>query len=235
MQLGVTLIKALSCLSLSFGLVVIAMCAEPTTAHAETGTAIAYVLPGNTMAGELERLRGQAQQAYQTSQFERSLPLYQHIAASGVATANDLYWLGESYSRMGQFANAAQAFEGSLKLEASNDLLKLRLAESFLAARQMPQAKAACENGINSARDQSVRLSLSILLKVCQKPLPEMVCVALPSNTIKVPVELTIALFVKLPLKLCVVAPKAKIPFETVRFPLIIMLMPKAPFTPRLL
>ncbi|CAN5240430.1 hypothetical protein BH11CYA1_BH11CYA1_04890 [soil metagenome] len=165
--------KSIGASSLTLALCLIFV-AAPGKASAETGTAIAYVLPGATMAGELDRLRGQAQQAYQASQFERSLPLYQHIVSSSGATANDLYWLGESYSRVGQFANAAKAFEDSLKLEANNDLLKLRLAESHLSARQLPQAKAACETGINTARDQGVRQTLSMLLKVCQKPLPEM-------------------------------------------------------------
>mgnify|MGYP006372611189 FL=1 len=144
------------------------------SALAETATAIAYVLPGASAASQLERLRTEAQQAYQATQFEQSLPLYQRIATSGNATANDLYWLGESYFQTGQFVNAAQAFEDALKLDANNDLLKVRLAESYLSSRQLLQARAACEKGINSSSDQRVRQQLSVLLRVCLKPVPEL-------------------------------------------------------------
>lgn len=148
-----------------------AACAETGVS---SGTAIAYVLPGSSAVGQLERLRAQAQQAYQATQFDQSLPIYQRISASGNATANDLYWLGESYFQIGQFASAAQAFEDSLKLDGSNDLLKVRVAESYFSSNQMLQARAACERGINTSSDQRVRQQLAILLKVCQKPLPEM-------------------------------------------------------------
>lgn len=169
------LLSALSLLRLSILLGSLLTCsANAPTAYAEAGTAIAYVLPGASAASQLERMRAQAQQAYQATQFEQSLPLYQRIATSGNATANDLYWLGESYFQIGQFVNAAQAFEDSLKLDANNDLLKVRLAESYLSSNQMLQAKAACEKGINSSSDQRVRQQLSVLLRVCLKPLPEL-------------------------------------------------------------
>jgi tetratricopeptide (TPR) repeat protein len=155
------------------GLTALTCTAAAPIAQAETATAIAYVLPGASAASQLERLRQQAQQAYQSSQFDQSLPIYQRLSSSGNANANDLYWLGESYFQIGQFASAAQAFEDSIKLDASNDLLKVRLAESYLSARQLQQAKAACEKGMNTASDPRVRQQLSVLLKVCLKPMPE--------------------------------------------------------------
>lgn len=155
------------------GLTALTCTALAPVAQAETATAIAYVMPGASAASQLERLRQQAQQAYQASQFDQALPLYQRLSSSGNANANDLYWLGESYFQIGQFASAAQAFEDSIKLNASNDLLKVRLAESYLSSRQLQQAKTACEKGMSTASDPRVRQQLSVLLKVCLKPMPE--------------------------------------------------------------
>ena len=146
-------------------------CTKP--ALAESAQALAYVNQGMANSA-VDMMRQQAQQAYQASMFEQSTMLYRQISFSGAATASDYYWLGESYCQVGQYANASQAFEAASKLDGNNDLVKVRLAESYFATRQLSRALAVCQSGLASSRDERARQQLSMLIKICSKATPDM-------------------------------------------------------------
>lgn len=142
-------------------------------AQAESAQALAYVNQGMANSA-VDMMRQQAQQAYQGSMFEQSTMLYRQISFSGAAAASDYYWLGESYSQLGQYANTAQAFEAATKLDGNNDLIKVRLAESYFATRQLSRALSVCQSGLASSRDEQARQKLTMLIKICSKAAPEM-------------------------------------------------------------
>lgn len=131
--------------------------------------------PTAPLVVNLEQIRQQAQQAYQTTQFDQSLHCYRQIVGSGAASSADYYWLAQSYTRIGHFASAAQSLEAAIKLDAANDLLRVRLVESYFAAKDRSAAQLACQKGLATVRDSRAREQLAILHRIIQMPEPELV------------------------------------------------------------
>ncbi|MDQ5964926.1 MAG: Tetratricopeptide repeat protein [Cyanobacteriota bacterium erpe_2018_sw_39hr_WHONDRS-SW48-000098_B_bin.30] len=179
-MLDVRLSTVLFCFKLTAPLPLLAvaltvLCGADVRAQGQYPRTIAYVSPATATVAtvSVEQVRQQAQQAYQSTQFEQSLSCYRQVVASGSASAADYYWLAESHSQLGQFASAAQALQEAIKLDGSNDLLKVRLVQSHFAARDRGAAQDACHKALGSVRDGRAREQLAMLLKVMQLPEPE--------------------------------------------------------------
>lgn len=116
------------------------------------------------------RLRDAAQSNYQASQFQTAIGLYRRIVQSPVADANDYYWLGESNFHAHQYAEAAQAFNRAVALNPAADNVRVRLAETYLCAKQPELAKQVCQSAGTVVKDEYSKKQLNALMRVASLP-----------------------------------------------------------------
>lgn len=132
------------------------------------GTQLAMLTP----ATDPSNLRLTAQKNYQCSQFRIAQQLYSQVCQSSGVTADDYYWLGESYMHASMFSEAATAFQQGVKLNPASDALNLGLVQSLLAARQIAQAHDACLKAANTVTAPQARKQLEVMLKISSMPFP---------------------------------------------------------------
>jgi len=132
------------------------------------GTQLAMAVPSCDPAN----LRIIAQKNYQCSQFRIAQQLYKQVCQMPGVTANDYYWLGESYMHASMFNEAASAFQEGVKLSPTSDSINVSLVHSLIAAHQINQAHDACLKAASSVSDPQARKQLAVLLKIASMPLP---------------------------------------------------------------
>ncbi|CAN5434665.1 hypothetical protein BH10CYA1_BH10CYA1_37250 [soil metagenome] len=133
-----------------------------------SGTQLAMAVPTCDPAN----LRVVAQKNYQCSQFRIAQQLYKQVCQMPGVTANDYYWLGESYMHASMFNEAAGAFQEGVKLSPTSDSLHVSLVNSLIASHQIGQAHDACLKAASSVSDPRARKQLEVLLKIASMPLP---------------------------------------------------------------
>ena len=137
-------------------------------AFAGSGTQLAMAVPTCDPAN----LRLVAQKNYQCSQFRIAQQLYKQVCQMPGVTANDYYWLGESYMHASMFSEASTAFQEGVKLSPKSDSLHVSLVHSLIASHQNSQAHDACLKAAGSVTDPQARKQLEVLLKIASMPLP---------------------------------------------------------------
>ncbi|MFN8553018.1 MAG: hypothetical protein U0103_16215 [Candidatus Obscuribacterales bacterium] len=132
------------------------------------GTQLAMVTP----VVDPSNLRLTAQKNYQCSQFRVAQQLYSQVCQSAGVTADDYYWLGESYMHASMFSEASAAFQQGVRLNPASDSLNLGLVQSLIAAHQNTQAHDACLKAANTVTSPQARKQLEVMLKISSMPFP---------------------------------------------------------------
>lgn len=144
------------------------------------GVNIAHALPVQSGAdeafplvqaqsGSMQQQRLRAQAFYRTDKFAEAATCWKQIVNNGSNQASDHYWLGESCYQIGRYADAAQAFRDAAKLDRKMDQAKVRLVESYIASRNLPEAENACLAGLSMVNDPYARKQLEEMHKITSK------------------------------------------------------------------
>ncbi len=124
-----------------------------------------YMAPSDI---EARRMLGLA--LLRSERFLEAARIYSDVTRMSGNDAMDRYWLGEAYLHANRRAEAAAALAEAVKMDPQLSIAHGRLAETYLANKEVEKAKQVCTDGMNSCRDPHVRGQLASLLKVCSKP-----------------------------------------------------------------
>ncbi len=105
-----------------------------------------------------------------SERFNEAAQIYLDVTKMTGSDAMDRYWLGEAYLHANRRNEAAAALAEAVRMDPQLSIAHGRLAETYMANKDMEKAKQACTDGISNCRDAQVRGQLASLLKVVSKP-----------------------------------------------------------------
>lgn len=139
-----------------------AVFANETRVIQEGATKLAYLSPSLS----LQVIRQTAAGLYAAAQFDLALERYKTICESGAATAEDFYWLGETYFHMHKYSESAISFEKVITLNPQADKVRVRIVQAYIGTNPAI-ATQKCLNYLSVATDTDVRKQLQALLQYC--------------------------------------------------------------------
>jgi TolA-binding protein len=117
-------------------------------------------------AVNLKMQRSYALATYQNKNFSEALNRWRLIVDAGSKEAYDLYWLGQSYYHLKMYPEAANAFRQATELDKSMDNAKVKLVESYLASKNLAEARSACNEALSTVTDPYAKKQIETMSKI---------------------------------------------------------------------
>jgi len=142
--------------------------AAPEQPYGTYNNQIAYA--STSPCTDLQAARLVATTLFQSEDYRDSMLLYQSICQQPTAIAEDFRLLGESHFRQKAYVRAAQCFSRGIQMDPKSDAMRVRLVESYMAAKDKPRAREACTSALSAVTEPYSRGQLETLQKLLNQP-----------------------------------------------------------------